>query len=406
MMAKRPYMKILTLFFLTLISLQLNAASLDDLIKSTWAKNPLLHQQQELLKSAELDRFARFLPNNPTISYSDADNQSWKTYGVSLLLGMPGKAFALHQLDKARVSAEEREVNAKKIELASFIIQLYTNCASTKELLNILDEAVTELDTLKQAITSRYEMGQSTQAERIGIELQYRQANIEFNSLTDQSKVACEKFTNYLNENELDQNLVSIKLEEDLSPELIQQMGDVSLDVIRSTNEEKLAEAEADTAFWKSAPDFTISYYRNYYNVLAASPIIPTKWTNTYMVSINLPLLFPFYERNEIRKEKAMNMIASQRAKMRKIESEKSVFDAINNFKRNRDILSKLINHDLPMAETMVDSTFAAYKQGKLGFSELILAKRTWLDLKKEEVNLKVSILNSRLICLNSCERK
>jgi outer membrane protein TolC len=56
------------------------------------------------------------------------------------------------------------------------------------------------------------------------------------------------------------------------------------------------------------------------------------------------------------------------------------------------------------MAETMVDSTLANYKAGKLGFSELILARRTWLDLKKEEVSLKQSLLNARLVCLTSCE--
>lgn len=399
-------MKYIALSCSLLFSSLATATPLDELIKSSWTKNPMIQRQQEMVKAAELDKFARFLPNTPNISYADSDNQSWKTYGVSLLVGMPGKAFALSNMDKANLKAEEAEVYAKKIELASFLVDLYTSCASRKELLDILEEAVSELDTLKQAITARYEMGQSTQAERIGIELQYRQANIEFMALTDQSKIACQKYFAYLQDNELDQSLYSTELGDDLSSEVLSELGDVSLDVLRSENEAKIAEVQTDVAFWKSAPDFTFSYYRNYYNVVAASPIVPTKWTNTYMVSVNLPLLFPFYERNEIRKAKALSTIATQRAKMRKIQSEKDAEDAANTFRRNREILKKLSSHDLPMAETMVDSTLAAYKQGKLGFSELILAKRTWLDLKKEEVNLKISLINNRLTCLNSCERK
>ena len=124
------------------------------------------------------------------------------------------------------------------------------------------------------------------------------------------------------------------------------------------------------------------------------------------MVSMNIPLLFPFYERSELIREQAEKRIASQRANMRLLQSQKTEEDAGYDFRRNKKVFEKLIAHDLPMAETMVDSTLAAYKQGKLGFSELILAKRTWLDLKKEEVNLKLSMLNARLICLNTCERK
>jgi outer membrane protein TolC len=378
---------------------------MDELIKISWNKNPLIKGQEELVRAAELDRFARFLPNNPTVSYADSDNHSWKTYGVSLLVGLPGKAFALREVDNVVLKSQQSEMYAKKIELAQFVVDRYSACASTKELLAILDVAVKELDILKNAITARYEMGQSTQAERIGIELQHRQANIEYMTLVDQSKVACQKYVQYLNDNELDESAFASELSEDLDSSLLAEMGHQSLDIIRAINDVRLAEAETDVAFWRAAPDLTFSYYRNYYNKVVASPIIPTQWTSSYLVSLNIPLLFPFYEQNEIRRARAQNMIASQRARLRRIESEKLIEDAANSFIRSKQILKKLKNHDLPMAETMLESTFAAYKQGKLGFSELILSKRTWLDLKKEEVNLKLNLITSRLICLSSCER-
>lgn len=383
------------------------ASPLENMIQTAWNKDSFLKAQDSIIESARLDRFARFLPNNPTITYMDQDNSSWRTYGVSLLVGIPGKAFALHKVDNEILSSERAELFAKRIELASFITGRYLSCASTKELLSILNEAVKELGILKGAITSRYEMGQSTQAERIGIELQYRQANIEYQSLVDQSKVACAKLSEVIQDKELGESLPETPVvPEDFSEEVLTKLGTKSMDVIRADNESRVARSEADVAFWRAAPDFTFTYYRNNYNRVVASPIVPVQWTNTFMVSLNIPILFPFYERSEIMKAKAGNEIISQRAYMKKLESERIAGDAALSFQRSKKILRKLKEHDLPMAETMVDSTLAAYKSGKLGFSELILAKRTWLDLKKEEVNLKVNMLNSRLVCLNSCERR
>ena len=392
------------LSFIALIAVTANAAPIDELVKMSWEKSQLIKSQKALVSAAELDRFARFLPNNPTISYADSDNKSWKTYGATLQVGFPGQAFALHKVDNVLVKSQEHEVTAKKIEITKFVVGLYTSCASSRQLLAVLSEAVTELNTLKQAITARYEMGQSTQAERIGIELQYRQADIENKALIDQSRNACVALSRYLKDNELDE-AIAVDLPQDLSPELLHQLGSKSIDIIRAENESRISEVEADVAFWRAAPDLNFGVYRNYYNKVVASPIVPVQWTTTYMVSMNIPILFPVYERNEIRRARAQNFIAAERARLRILQGERELLDATNEFNRSRLVLQKLVSRDLPMAETMIDSTFAAYKQGKLGFSELILAKRTWLDLKKEEVQLKLTLINNRLTCLNSCER-
>jgi outer membrane protein TolC len=324
-----------------------------------------------------------------------------------MTFGFPGKAFAFHKLDNATVTAENAETFAKRIEIATFVTRLYTDCASAKELTKVLSTAREELDILKEAINSRYMMGQSTQAERIGIELQYRQANNEYLSLIDQSAAACSKLEKLVSDRNLKLDVMTeMKLPSDFSPELISNLGRKSLDHIRSENEEHLSSIQAGLAFWDVAPDINVTYYRNYYNRVVASPIIPVQWTNSLVVSMKIPILFPFYERSEYLTNRASARIAAQRAYMKRLDAERAEEDAYRSYDRNKMIYQKLINHDLPMAETMVDSTFAAYRQGKLGFSELILAKRTWLDLKKEEVSLKQNLLNSRLVCLDNCERK
>lgn len=392
------------LSFLLIFSSSAFASDLDQLILKSWESDPFLEAQKSKIQAAEIDQIARFLPNSPTLSFADADNHSWRTYGVTLPFGFPGKAFAYSRLDRQRVQVENKEMLAKKIELARFVYGLYADCMSKKELVAVLSLAVKELGILKEAITARYEMGQSTQAERIGIELQYRQADIENMTLREQKKVACSKFSDFVSDKKFTLSLEEEKLPTDLSADVLNELGTDSLEFIRSTNEKVLSHTTADLAAWSIAPDISLSYYRNYYNRVVASPIIPVQWTNTFMISVNIPILYPFYERSEYHKLRAENIIAAERARMRGIEAQKESDNAVDTYQRNRKIFKKLLDHDLPMAEAMVDATLAAYRQGKLGFSELVLARRTWLDLKKEEVQLKQSILNARLICLKSCE--
>ncbi len=396
---------VLSLFILSL-SGTVNASVLSQLISQSWNEDDFIRAQENKIKAAELDRFARYLPNNPTIQYADSDNHSWKTYGATLVMGLPGKAFVMSGMDRAVLKAETSEISAKKNELARLIFSTYSECSSSAEIIDVLEEATQELGTLERTITARYESGQSTQSERIGIQLQLRQAMIELGDAKDKAQVACFKLRQIVKDwkNPFDVNEKDITLPDDLEDSLISSMGHRSPDVIRSENDVNLARAKMDVAVWENLPDISLSFYRNYYRQIEASPIVPIAWTSTFVVSMNIPLFYSFYNGNDIKKQRANAMIAERRAYMSKLEAEKNASKAARDFKRNRGVLERLRKHDLPMSEVMVDSTLASYKAGRLGFSELILAKRTWLDLKKEEINLKLSLLNNRLICLQDCD--
>src|SRR5689334_2933174 len=83
------------------------ASSLEDVIRSAWEKDTFIKAQENRISAADLDKFARFLPNNPNVAYSDMDNSSWHIYGGTLDIGIPGKAFALRKLDNARYESEK-----------------------------------------------------------------------------------------------------------------------------------------------------------------------------------------------------------------------------------------------------------------------------------------------------------
>lgn len=391
--------------FIAIMAIAANASILERTIEQSWKKDAFIHSQETRIEAAKLSRFARFLPNNPTVLFNNADQTSWLTYGVTMDVGIPGKAFALSELDSKLYDSEKRELFAKKNELAQFIVDQFTACAASNELLDVMEEATVSLETLLKTITARYEMGQATQAERIGIELQHRQAMIEFNQARDESHVACDKFKEILSRYDVTfESEKEFILPDDLTNAILSNLGTMNLDLIRAKNQMEVSKAQYDTAIWANLPDVTLGYYRNYYRIIASSPIVPTRWTNTFTVSVNLPIFYFWHNRNEVRRLRAELMITERRAQMTKLQSERVMDNARNEYKRNKKILQKLRTHDMPMAETMVDSTLASYKSGKLGFSELLLAKRTWIDLRKEEVQLKKSLLSARLNCLSLCD--
>lgn len=400
------------ILLLPFIISSLQAAStpplLDKIICTAWKNDPMISAQEARITAAQRDRIGRFLPNNPQILWSAADNSSWHTYGASLTVGMPGKAFALSSLDKAQLLAEERELGAKRNEIAGFILDIYDDCAAGEELEEVLEEAVEELGVLAETLDARYQMGQSTQGERIAMQLQVRQARIEQNALRDRTKVACDKLAQYMDK--LPAGIIQPNqkpvLPDDFSDEVLQQMGQMGQNVLRFENDLRLAQVKADTAWWQNAaPDFNLGVYRNFYDRVVASPIVPNQNTWTYTVSVTLPLLYPFTSGNDVRRARAEATIAESRARKNLDRAQMEFANARASYQRATEVLKKLRTHDMPLAEVMVDSTFASYKGGKLGFAELLLAKRTWLDLKREDVQLRQTILGARLVCLNNCDK-
>jgi ribosomal protein L20 len=65
---------------------------------------------------------------------------------------------------------------------------------------------------------------------------------------------------------------------------------------------------------------------------------------------------------------------------------------------------SEIREKDIPLATALVESTYSAYKAGKLGFAELVLSRKTLSDLRLQDIQLRSAIVQNHLKCLNQCE--
>jgi outer membrane protein TolC len=377
------------------------AVDLDEALTSYLQSSPLIRAQSRLVDLAGGDRWRRFLIHEPQAQITNADDSASVSYGLSLTTPFPGKSFALMQTDRAKFEAEQSELQAKRYELSKTIASAYLECATNRELMGLQKNAVEDFGTLAGSLQMLYEAGHSTQAERIGAQLQFRQASADLESLESHSEEACRKWFALIGP-ETDQNLPT-SIPDDLKDSTLAAIGAATADQARGTAQLNLAETSAKLRWWNQAPDLTWSVNRNHYLYAPASPS-GRDWTTSVTVGVTLPLFFPFTESVEAKRTLEQATIDQTAALIQVASANVDRQGGALEFRRSQRRLKVLRERDIPLAEALVESTYAAYKSGKLGYAELILSRKTYLDLKTQEIQLRGISVQSRLRCLDQCE--
>lgn len=378
-----------------------SALTLEDSTQQYLSKATQVKAAEEQVSLARGDRWRRFTPNEPQFQYSSLDNNASQSYGVSLPLAFPGKGIAYTALDSAKLEGAKNELAAKRYEAVRVAIQFYTDCAGAKSSADILKETVGDLSTLSNSIQQLYESGHSSQAERIGLELQMRQVQADYQATLDRTKSSCAKLAKAL---ETDEASVSdLDIPDDLPKSILDILGEQTADRARASSSFNLAQANLDLAAWSQLPDINLGVSKNHYLASMASPN-GEEWTTTYFLSMNIPIFLFFNEYPEYKRIKAQNRIEKQNAELQILNSSIDEQQAAKEYQRSKNRLKEIQNRDMPLAQTLVDSTFSAYKLGKLGFAELISSRKTLLDIKNQDIQLRLAIINARLRCLNRCD--
>ncbi|MGZ3805525.1 MAG: TolC family protein [Pseudobdellovibrionaceae bacterium] len=375
--------------------------TLPEAINRLWNESSQLKAQKQQVELASVDRWRRYLINEPQFTYTNSDNNTAQSYGLQLTTSFPGKAFAMAKSDEVKSRSQIAEYSSKKYDLAKMLVQAYLDCAVAQETLDLQQKTVRDTDTLFHSLKMAYEMGHSTQAEKIGAELQARQAENDLVATQDKVEVLCKKLNTLLGDKE--KQISAVKVPEDLDAKILQELGSRTADQERSLAAIEQSQVTSDLAGWSQAPDLTFSVARNHYLYLPGSPS-GAEWTTNYGISLTLPLLFPFNERVEFHRARSQSLIDKATAEQQKIAADSDQLDGRREYERSRKRLKELRHKDFPLAMALVDSTYSAYKAGKLGFAELVMSRKTLVDLKMQEIQLRSSIVSARLRCLSQCE--
>lgn len=377
--------------------------NLSEVVHQALSSSPQLVNQKIQYDLSERDRWRRFIFNEPQLQYANSDNNVNQSWGIQLPVGLPGKAIALHDIDTAKAKLQKAELEAKRYEVVRLISQAYLDCATNQATENLLKDTYSDLDTVYKSMKASYESGHATQAEKIGSALQARQAASDLQASSDRKITTCRKLLRLLGRDPLHESISSLNLPDDVESELLSELSDTTADQGRAQAAMDLAKATEETAWWSQAPDLNFSVTRNHYLYLPGSPS-GEAWTTTYGVGITLPIFFPFYEGAEGKRLKAQSRIDYSSAEIQKVVAETDQIDAAREYQRSKKRLQELRKTDLVLAEALLDSTYSAYRSGRLGYAELVLARKTLLDLKNQDIQLRNSIIIAHLRCLKNCD--
>lgn len=379
---------------------QARALTLEEAIRLGWRNAPQIEAQHEQYRLSFIDRWRRFVPNEPQLNYANNDDHSQEAVGLSETFAFPGKSPAFFGLDKSRERAQYNEWLAKRIDISRNVGQTYLDNAVAAAMIAIQKQNILDLEGLARTLRARYEAGQSAQAEVIGIDLQLRQLEADLAATEDRAAVASQKLKKLLGIAKDEDNL---ELGDDVPEPVVAELGTMSADALRAQGAEEVASASESLGWWQQMPDLTLGAIRNRYPFLPASPSGRER-TWSYSASITLPILGPLHERTEARRAKSQAVIDRDTARLAAIAAEADRRDAAREYARGRVRLREIREKDKPMAEALMESTLSAYKSAKLGFAELVLARKTLSDLRAQDVQLRSAIIAARLRCLSRCE--
>jgi outer membrane protein TolC len=388
---------LLVLFIFIVNSTWVNAKSdLENLIRESWKNSRAVKTLDTSIEYASNDRIRRFLPNDPQLFYANQDNSSWEQFGVSIPIGFPGKSFNLLKLDEAKYQSTKIEQQAYKLELASKITEAYGSCVGKKKTLEMMNQEISDLETLHSNVKTLYVNGRATQAELIMVELQIRQLKNDYLSEKNYVELSCKN----LSELAGGANLNEDDLPSEISTTLLSELGEGSVDVKRSLADILTSSAIAETSMWKSMPDFNLSFLRNKYRIQLATPN-GELWTNSVMVQFNFPI-FSFFA--DARRERAFANIAKAKANMERNISYQEQETQKLEYKRLSERLREINSNEIPKSETLLSNSLSYYKSGKLSFAELIMSRKIAYDLKVQKIRVNVEMLLAQLKCLELCK--
>lgn len=353
---------------------------------------------------AKRDRIRAWLPTAPLVEYSVNDNNSWKAYSVSTMLPIPFKSMYRDNVEVAKAQYLAASAEMNKQTLLRETIENFLECSIPSEMSKLLELALDDQRVVSTISNSLYSSGLVPQADRVAAELLVRQLEAQVRMQKDQAHSGCFRWEKWADESNNEAEVVYF-LPDNISDPMLVNLG-LAIGKNRDVMAKNLMRISLEKSkLWsKYVPDLNLSFNKNNYFDLFRSGGPPVKDTTSWSVGITLPFTFPFYDNSDYRREKAELGLDSLKAELELNNAEKNWIQAKSDWERATNRLREISTKDLALSEVLVESSLASYRSGKVGFADLVLARRTRLDLKIEEMQLKAQRLIAKSVCLTECE--
>jgi len=229
-------------FFLASASFGLE---LESFIRSVWDNSEQLKGKKELTELIEGDRWRRFTPSEPQFFFISQDNGGWQQGGLILNVAFPGRSLLMTGPDASRATAANHELSATKLDLTRSATDVFLDCASSQQQLELQQKNLLDLQTLSRSLDKLYERGHSSQTETLASKLQLRQLDSDVKLLESKTRLLCARLRTLFPNMATDEDL---SMPEDLTQSLVKEIGSDSSEVARAKAQLENAKAQIDSA--------------------------------------------------------------------------------------------------------------------------------------------------------------
>ncbi len=370
--------------------------TLEQAIHAVWDNSIQLKVQKSLAGIYSDDTWRRWIPQEPTLSWTDNYSDTYWTWGLSLTYPFPVKSAFMSQLDSAMAESQRWEYTAQKYDLAVSITQAYMAGATAQAMMYFEKQNVQDLETITDAIRNQYVHGQSNQVNKISAELQLTAAQRDLKTAEDQLENAVELYSRLMGIPK--DQVTGFVLPEDLPSSIIDELGHKTSAQLRDRYNEDVGEATRATGFWNQFPDPTFSVSKDYYPA-PNYPDSPTGLPNDYnfAISFTIPILFPFREMAEAQRSENQGTDAREMSRFNVVQDNLAQEAGAQDYLRSKSRFNQLHSRDLLLAQTMMEAALEAYKRGQFEFTALMLAHQTYAAVKTEDIQIRAEIVNARL---------
>jgi cobalt-zinc-cadmium efflux system outer membrane protein len=356
--------------------------TVDQVVELALQVNSQVRSAEARWYSAEHQILPNFVPADPTITYSNVGSPtngithpSDVSFGLSQALQFPGKGYLQGQTAKRTAEIARLTYEAAGRDVRAQAETAFYQLLLDQALFDVGTENVATLKQVLQVTQVAYSAGRVTQLDFISAEFTLSAAEQQ------QMQLAASIATDRANLNQVLQRRPEEPLEIegrlDLAPiePRIEALVDAASRARQEILETALAAENGETSLrlakLEYAPDFTLGFTSDRFQLSSASPDNVHLQTYSVSVGLNLPVFFWFHQKEDV--ERARFDLEAARSDLSSIRLQTAT--QVTNVYRQAELAYRtaLLYRDslVPLARQGVNVALVAYQGGKIDFVAL-----------------------------------
>jgi len=350
--------------------------------------SPALNRIKEQLNAQKGKRRASWMIDDPEVYYmregmknSQFTEQRW---AISQSMDFPLASYYQLQSSDKQVKALETRLEAEKLQLKAEVKRTYTDLAYSIEIFHLSNEQVNLAQKLKDAASTRFEVGESSQIDVVQSEVQLAEAQNDLNDAQRRIQNARYTLFNVIGLDP-DQQRYELEFPDTLAYFEYNIQQEQVLSKLPDHPEARFMNKQVDAARYqikatktRYLPSLRIDYYKQ------ELPSFSSNYDFTgFEVGFTIPLWFAINQSGEVQTAKAHYHDMQWAYKETSLRLKKQAEQAWHSYQSSRSTIQRYHDNIRTKSRNLLDLTQEGYSVGEMDLLTLLEAQRTYLDSQR-----------------------